>query len=283
MMAALKTLWHRLGSPRWFFEISGPWAIGALIIGLIGIVVGLVWGLAIAPPDYLQGNSFRIMYLHVPFAILSRVLLHPDGPRRCGAADLAHEARRHGGRGRGADRRGVLLGCAADGLDMGTPDVGYVVGVGRAHDVDAGAAVPLLRRDGVASGDSARRNGRPRRRDSRRRRHGRHSDHQIFGRLVADVAPDVDVQADVGAVDAGRNVPAAARSACSASMRSSSACCCSASATKCSCANGARNGSAISCGAGHRELRQLARLSVHGRPLSVRVECHTPSVCSASS
>ncbi len=70
-MNRLKTLWHRMGSPRWFFEISRPWAIGALVMGLIGIVVGLVWGLAIAPPDYLQGNSFRIMYLHVPAAILS--------------------------------------------------------------------------------------------------------------------------------------------------------------------------------------------------------------------
>jgi len=27
-MNRLKTLWHRLGSPRWFFEISAPWAIG---------------------------------------------------------------------------------------------------------------------------------------------------------------------------------------------------------------------------------------------------------------
>ena len=70
-MGRLKTLWHRLGSPRWFFEISGPWAVGAMILGLAAISVGLAWGLAIAPPDYLQGNSFRIMYLHVPAAILS--------------------------------------------------------------------------------------------------------------------------------------------------------------------------------------------------------------------
>ncbi|HET6473545.1 MAG TPA: heme ABC transporter permease CcmC [Pseudomonadales bacterium] len=70
-MNRLKTLWHRLGSPRWFFEISAPWANGSIAIGLIGIAVGLGWGLAIAPPDYLQGDSFRIMYLHVPAAILS--------------------------------------------------------------------------------------------------------------------------------------------------------------------------------------------------------------------
>jgi heme exporter protein C len=70
-MSWLKTWWHRLGSPRWFFEISGAWAAGLLTVGLIGIAVGLVWGLAIAPPDYLQGDSFRIMYLHVPTAMLA--------------------------------------------------------------------------------------------------------------------------------------------------------------------------------------------------------------------
>ena len=42
-----------------------------MTLGLAGIAVGLVWGLAIAPPDYLQGDSFRIMYLHVPAAMLA--------------------------------------------------------------------------------------------------------------------------------------------------------------------------------------------------------------------
>lgn len=38
----------------------------ALLLG-----TGLVWGLAFAPADYQQGNSFRIMYVHVPTAIWS--------------------------------------------------------------------------------------------------------------------------------------------------------------------------------------------------------------------
>jgi heme exporter protein C len=66
-----KTWWHRLGSPRWFYGISGPWAAGLIVVGLAGIVIGFAWGLAIAPPDYLQGDSFRIMYLHVPAAMLA--------------------------------------------------------------------------------------------------------------------------------------------------------------------------------------------------------------------
>src|SRR5262245_2849361 len=70
-MSWIKTWWHRLGSPRWFYEISGMWATGLVSVGLAGIAVGFVWGLAIAPPDYLQGDSFRIMYLHVPAAMLA--------------------------------------------------------------------------------------------------------------------------------------------------------------------------------------------------------------------
>ena len=41
---------------------------------LIIYVIALVWGLAIAPADYVQGNSFRIMYLHVPASFLSQSL-----------------------------------------------------------------------------------------------------------------------------------------------------------------------------------------------------------------
>ena len=66
------TWFHKLGSPKWFYGISGkllPWLSIAAIL-LIGI--GLVWGLAFAPPDYQQGNSFRIIYIHVPAAMLAQ-------------------------------------------------------------------------------------------------------------------------------------------------------------------------------------------------------------------
>ena len=34
-------------------------------------IIGIYWGLFIAPEDYLQGDSYRIMYMHVPAAWLS--------------------------------------------------------------------------------------------------------------------------------------------------------------------------------------------------------------------
>ena len=41
------------------------------VLTLFLFIIGLYWGLFIAPEDYLQGNSYRIMYIHVPAAWLS--------------------------------------------------------------------------------------------------------------------------------------------------------------------------------------------------------------------
>jgi heme exporter protein C len=68
----LKELWHKLGSPRSFYQISAPWVTGLGFAGLLLIVIGVVWGLAFAPQDYQQGNSFRIIYVHVPAAMLAQ-------------------------------------------------------------------------------------------------------------------------------------------------------------------------------------------------------------------
>jgi heme exporter protein C len=68
----IKELWHRLGSPRSFYRISGPlrWVLG--ILALVLLVIGTFWGLAIAPADYQQGHSFRIIYVHVPTALVAQ-------------------------------------------------------------------------------------------------------------------------------------------------------------------------------------------------------------------
>jgi heme exporter protein C len=71
-MSAWLNWFHRLGSPKSFFEITNwlaPLLGGIACVLLIG---GAVWGLAFAPPDYQQGNSARIMYIHVPASILAQ-------------------------------------------------------------------------------------------------------------------------------------------------------------------------------------------------------------------
>jgi heme exporter protein C len=65
-------LWlHRLGSPPTFYRFAGrvqPWCLGlALVLGAIGLYGGLV----LAPPDYQQGDAYRILFIHVPAAWMS--------------------------------------------------------------------------------------------------------------------------------------------------------------------------------------------------------------------
>ncbi len=63
---------HKLSSPKWFYSISGVLLRWFTSISLLLLIVGVVWGLAFAPADYLQGNSFRIIYIHVPSALLAQ-------------------------------------------------------------------------------------------------------------------------------------------------------------------------------------------------------------------
>jgi heme exporter protein C len=62
---------HKLGSPKYFYALTlrlTPW-LGALSFALLA--TGLYWGLVIAPPDYQQGESYRIIFVHVPSAWMS--------------------------------------------------------------------------------------------------------------------------------------------------------------------------------------------------------------------
>jgi heme exporter protein C len=62
---------HKLASPKYFYGISGriiPWVAGAC---LLLVLAGLYQGLIVAPPDYQQGDSYRIMFIHVPAAWMS--------------------------------------------------------------------------------------------------------------------------------------------------------------------------------------------------------------------
>lgn len=62
---------HIFSSPPSFYAISSkmlPWLSGLFLILL---VYGLYGGLVLAPADYQQGDSFRIIYVHVPAAWMS--------------------------------------------------------------------------------------------------------------------------------------------------------------------------------------------------------------------
>ncbi|WP_312381180.1 heme ABC transporter permease [Pseudomonas oryzihabitans] len=63
---------HRLGSPAIFYRLAGRLQVPCLVLAGLLLAVGLAWGLFLAPPDYQQGDSFRIIYVHVPAAFLAQ-------------------------------------------------------------------------------------------------------------------------------------------------------------------------------------------------------------------
>jgi heme exporter protein C len=62
---------HRFANPGRFLRASARvqtwlWVAAALVLG-----AGLVWGLFLSPADWQQGQTVRIMYVHVPMAWLA--------------------------------------------------------------------------------------------------------------------------------------------------------------------------------------------------------------------
>lgn len=64
----LSISFHRLGSPREFFKIARYATPIFGVLCLVLFIFGAYLGLVKAPADYQQGNSFRIIYVHVPAA-----------------------------------------------------------------------------------------------------------------------------------------------------------------------------------------------------------------------
>ena len=64
---------HALANPTRFLRIARPVTTWLLLIGLVLAVGGMAAGLILTPPDYLQGETVRILYIHVPAAWLAWV------------------------------------------------------------------------------------------------------------------------------------------------------------------------------------------------------------------
>jgi heme exporter protein C len=70
-MATLAATLTGLANPKRFLDLSRvlvPWTAGSAIL-LFG--VGIPWGLFGTPPDYQQGESVKILFIHVPAAWMS--------------------------------------------------------------------------------------------------------------------------------------------------------------------------------------------------------------------
>ena len=65
---------HRFANPTRFLRLTDailPWAAA---VSAATIVAGVVWGLLFSPADYQQGETVRIMYIHVPSAWMAMMI-----------------------------------------------------------------------------------------------------------------------------------------------------------------------------------------------------------------
>jgi heme exporter protein C len=65
------TWFYKLASPPHVYRVAAafvPWLLG---LAALALGYGLIDGLAIAPIDYQQGDAYRMIYVHVPSALLS--------------------------------------------------------------------------------------------------------------------------------------------------------------------------------------------------------------------
>lgn len=73
-MAAKRINWFYYAAPQRFYVLAGrciPWfAAAAVLLAAVGLVIGL----GLAPTDFQQGDSYRIIYIHVPVSWMSMVL-----------------------------------------------------------------------------------------------------------------------------------------------------------------------------------------------------------------
>lgn len=67
-----KFMWkalHQLAVPERLYSLCGRGLVWLAALSALLLIVGLGWGFIFAPADYQQGESYRIIYLHVPAAM----------------------------------------------------------------------------------------------------------------------------------------------------------------------------------------------------------------------
>lgn len=64
----------RYSAPSQFYPLAGKLAFWSFVVAAVLTVVGLYLGFALAPVDARQGNSYRIIFMHVPSAWMAMFL-----------------------------------------------------------------------------------------------------------------------------------------------------------------------------------------------------------------
>jgi heme exporter protein C len=65
---------HKFSSPKSFVRLTQTLYPYFIVLGVCMLTLGWVWGLLFAPQDAVQGNSYRIIFLHVPSVIFAELI-----------------------------------------------------------------------------------------------------------------------------------------------------------------------------------------------------------------
>jgi heme exporter protein C len=68
------TRWTRFAAPSTFYGLAGRWLPWCWAVAAGFALAGLVVGLLVAPTDFQQGDSYRIIFIHVPAAWMSMII-----------------------------------------------------------------------------------------------------------------------------------------------------------------------------------------------------------------
>ena len=66
--------WSKFSSPLAFYPLAGKMIPWFSVVAGLAIAAGLYIGLLVAPTDFQQGDSYRIIFVHVPAAWMSMFL-----------------------------------------------------------------------------------------------------------------------------------------------------------------------------------------------------------------
>lgn len=64
------SIWE-YANPTRFMQTSGKLLPAVTVLSLTCLIVGLVWGFFFTPDDFRQGSTVKIIYLHVPSALMA--------------------------------------------------------------------------------------------------------------------------------------------------------------------------------------------------------------------
>jgi len=71
--------WSHYAAPARFYPLAGHLVTPLFLMAAVLASIGLYIGFIVAPTDWQQGESYRIIFIHVPAAWMSMINLFGDG------------------------------------------------------------------------------------------------------------------------------------------------------------------------------------------------------------